>query len=192
MSTFIETLLLSYQLPAIFLGAFFFGETVILTAAFLSGHGIWSLSNVFLLSFAGTIVSDGMWFLFGQFFFRLARKRIDNQEKYLQLITKLDTITGQKPFLSLLFIKFLYGTRILTILYLSIRKIGFWTFIVFDALGTVLWLIVMISIGWLAGKGISNFIPFVQKTEYALLAIALLVVIFKLTTLWIQKIITKK
>lgn len=192
MNTLIETLLLTYQLPAIFLGAFFFGETVILTASFLSGQGIWSLSNVFLLSLTGTIISDGIWFLFGQAIFRLTHKWSNSQKKYHQLIIKLDKITGQKPFLSLLFIKFLYGTRILTILYLSIRKIGFWTFVIFDTIGTIFWLAVMISIGWLAGKGMSNFIPFVQKTEYALLVIALLIIIFKLTTSWIEKKIIKK
>lgn len=189
---FIQPLLLTYQLPAIFLGAFFFGETVIITAAFLSGQGIWSLSNVFWLSLAGTVISDGVWFLFGQSIFKFTHKWSENQKKYQLLITKLDKITGQKPFLSLLFIKFLYGTRILTILYLSIRKIGFWTFIIFDSVGTIFWLIVMISIGWLAGKGIANFIPFVQKTEYALLALAALIILFKLITIWIEKKITKK
>jgi len=191
MNTFIEPMLLAYQLPAIFLGAFFFGETVVITAAALSAQGIWSVFNVFWLSLAGTVISDAIWFLSGQAIFRLTNKWSKNQKKYQSLIAKLDKITGQKPFLSLLFIKFLYGTRILTILYLSVRQIGFWAFVIFDTVGTIFWLVVVISIGWLAGKGVVNFIPLVHKTEYALLAIVLVVVFFKLITLWIEKKITK-
>ena len=151
MDSSIVNLLSAYQLPAVFFGAFFFGETVILTAAFLAGQGTWSIESVFWLSLAGTVTSDSLWFLLGQTFFKFTKRWEKYQDQYQTFLIKLEKITGQRPFLSLLFIKFLYGTRILTILYLSIRKVRYATFLLFNTVGTILWLSVMIFVGWWEG-----------------------------------------
>ncbi len=192
MDSFIASLLSLYQLPAIFLGSFFFGETVIITAAFLASQGIWRLTEVFWLSLAGTVISDSLWFLFGQSIFKVTRRQRTYQSKYQGFFRSLESATGQSLFLSLLFIKFLYGTRILTILYLSIRKIRFWMFLAFDTVGTMFWLTVIILIGWLAGKGVTNVLPIARQTEYLLSAIVLFIILHKIITLWLTKKITKK
>ncbi|KKT86899.1 MAG: hypothetical protein UW86_C0015G0003 [Microgenomates group bacterium GW2011_GWA1_Microgenomates_45_10] len=188
----IISLLSTYQLPAIFLGAFFFGETVILTAAFLAGQGTWSIESVFWLSLAGTVISDSLWFLLGQTFFKFTKRWEKYQDQYQTFLIKLEKITGQRPFLSLLFIKFLYGTRILTILYLSIREVRFFTFLLFNTVGTILWLLVMISVGWLVGRGATNITDVFYKVEYALTALVLLIVFFKIMTTWLSKKIVKQ
>ena len=192
MHDLIGPLLLQYELPAIFFGAFFFGETVIITAAFLSGQGVWSILNVFWLAFLGTIASDLIWFLLGHSIYKYLKNWQNYQDKYQPTINKLQKITGDKPFLALLFIKFLYGTRILTILYLSTRKIGFKKFVFYDAIGTIIWLAVLLPIGWLAGKGIGNYIKILDNTEYTLLVIVAIVIILRLITIWLKKLLTKK
>lgn len=77
-------------------------------------------------------------------------------------------------------------------MYLSMRKMKFLTFAVFDTIGSTLWLAVIISIGWLAGKGIINLVPFLNKFEYALLFLILVVLIFRFGTIWLSKKITKE
>lgn len=114
----ITQLLLVYKLPLIFFGSFFLVETVIITFAFLSGQGMWSLFDVFWLSFIGIVLSDSIWFLFGQSIMKKTEQWPKYKEKYQSLLVKLEKMTRERPFLSLLFIKFLYGTRILTILFL--------------------------------------------------------------------------
>jgi len=101
-------------------------------------------------------------------------------------------ITGQKPFLALLFIKFLYGTRILTILYLSIRKVHYPTFFLFNTIGTVFWLLVMIFVGWLVGRGTADAGQVFSRVEYTLTALVLLIVLYRIITTWLGKEITKK
>lgn len=188
----IVELLTAYQLPAIFVGSFFFGETVIITAGFLSAQGYWSLFNVFWLAFLGTIVSDTLWFLFGQQLLTYLHKWDRYQAKTTQLLKKMQQLSGERPFLILLFIKFLYGTRILTIMYLSIRRVGLWTFVLYDSLGSLIWLAVIVPIGWLAGKSIIDLWPYLNRIEYALLLIAVIILVFKLATLWISKKITRE
>ena len=184
-------MLLAYELPAIFFGAFFFGEMIILSAAFLAGQDVWSIGNVFWLAFAGTVLSDMLWFVFGRSL-TSATYWQKAQKTYGGFLRRLDRLTGQRPFLSLLFIKFVYGTRVLTIIYLSVRKIRLWQFLLFDAVGTVLWLGVMLSVGWLAGRGVVNVLGAVHQVEYGLLGLILLILLFKYATVWIEKYLTKK
>lgn len=185
-------LLSLYQMPSIFFGAFFFGETVIISAAFLAAEGLWSIYTVFWLSLLGTIVSDSLWFFLGKQLLTRTKKWEKYKKKHDTLISKLQTLAGDRPFLALLFIKFLYGTRILTIIYLSMRKIHFSLFLLFDTIGSLIWLVAIVAIGWLAGKGIVNMVPIFKKFEYALLILAVVLIIFKIGTTWISKKILKK
>ncbi len=188
----IISLLSSYQLPAILIGAFFLGETVIIPAAFLAAQGFWSLINVFWLALAGTLMSDALWFLFGRRILLFFHKWEKYQKQSARLLKALEKISGQRSFLALLFIKFFYGTRILTIMYLSVRQVRFFTFLFFDTIGTMLWLAVILSIGWLAGKSMINLAPFLNKFEYAVLFLILVIIIFRFGTTWLRKKITKE
>lgn len=185
-STIIQ-IISDYRLVAVFLGAALFGETVIISSAFLAAKGVFSLASVFSLTFLGTIVSDSIWFYFGSNIINFSRK----SEKYKDYILKIEKITGNKTFLALLFIKFLYGTRILTIIYLSIKRISFIRFLIFNTLGTLIWLPVIIGIGWFAGKGLINLIPLFNRIEYILVTLVLLIVIVKMVTIWLTEKIVK-
>ncbi len=91
--------LTTYQLPAIFFGSFFFGETVILTAAFLGGQNIWSVESVFWLSLAGTIAADSLWFLFGQKLFTLKKGwAMRNRKMYVahQILALIPLLGGER------------------------------------------------------------------------------------------------
>jgi len=95
-------------------------------------------------------------------------------------------------FLSLLFIKFLYGTRIMAILYLSMRRMRFLTFLLFNTIGTIIWLVAIILVGWLAGKGVANIDEIYQRFEFVLMTLVLLLVCYKMLTIWLGKKVVKK
>lgn len=186
----IITFLITYRLPAIFVGAFFFGETVILAAAFLAGQGTLNISYVFILAFLATVISDTVWFL-------LAKKILawlNRLEKYKahseRIVGKMTKYTGNKPFLALLFVKFLYGTRVITIIYLSLKTIPLKKFIIYDAIGTLIWLSVLLPIGWLAGKSVLSLGPTLHKAEFGILIFVILVFAIRIGTKWVsQKLI---
>lgn len=182
----IASYLMAYHLPAIFVGSFFFGETVILTASFLAAQGWWSPFVVFGLSLIGTLASDIIWFLLGN---RVVHsERWDKyKEKYVHIVHFLERKTGQRPYRALLFIKFMYGTRILTIVYLSVRKVGFWKFLLYDILSTAILLAVLIPIGYLAGKGYENLVHVFHNVTYGITALVGIFILYKLVTLWLGK-----
>lgn len=180
-----------YQIPALFVGAFFFGETVILAAALLAQQGWWNMSTVFFVSLIATVVSDAVWFWLGTTFF-FKKKWFDKYEKkYKGIVEVLDTKVKHRPYLSLLVIKFLYGTRIVTILYLAVRNLPFWKFILFDTLGTVIWLVAMLALGWFAGNGIASMGMFNSLTKI-FSALIVCILVYRWIEVWITKNITKK
>ena len=170
-------------MPALFVGSFLFGETVVLAAAFLSSQGLWSAWTIYWLDLLGTLASDALWFLYGQklltFFHRWEKYR-RGSEKFLRALEKL---TGSRPERSLLLVKAVYGVRIFTIIYLSVRKVNFRTFMAWDAIGSALWLGVIILFGRLAGNSIGT----IDKLEYAAAAIVLIIIIWRLIFTWISK-----
>lgn len=178
--------------PIVFVGSFLFGETVILSGSYLAGQGIWSVVVVYIWALLGTLAADAAWFYLGPKGMRLFHRWEKVKQKHEAIISALQRHVGDKPFLAMLFIKFLYGTRILTIIYLSSVKVKFWTFMLFDFIGTAVWLVVMVGAGWLAGKGLADVLPAVRSVEYLLSGLVVMMVIFKLITSWLEKRIAKK
>lgn len=177
----------AYQLPAIFAGSFFFGETVVISAAFLAGQKLWSVYNVFWLCFLGTIISDSMWFFLGKKFEQKIDKHEKHGSRYKKVIAKINRIVGDRIFLALLFIKFLYGTRILTIFYITTRKVSFWKFTIFNSIGTTIWLVVIIGAGYLAGKGTANYLGSLSQIKYVALALVIFILLFRVIDKWTEK-----
>jgi membrane protein DedA with SNARE-associated domain len=184
--------LMQYQAVALFLGAFFFGETVIISSAFLSGQGFISPITLLSMAFLGTVVSDMIWFIVGRKILTLLHRWEKYKIQSEKVFPHLEKVFHHKLFLILLFIKFLYGTRILTILYLSMHRMKTGTFILYNSLGTLLWLAVILPIGWLAGKSIINILPFLNKIHYVVLSLVVLVVVFRYVSQWLSNKITKE
>jgi membrane protein DedA with SNARE-associated domain len=103
------------------------------------------------------------------------------------LLKRLDELYANQPFRALLVSKFIYGTRFLTVVYLSLERVSALRFLVMNFLSTFLWLVSIVAIGWFAGKSIFNLIPIISDVKYALLFIVLLVISLKLAPIWFQK-----
>lgn len=174
-------------MPAMFLGSFFFGEAVVLSAAFLAGQGLWSAWTVFWIALLGTLSADSLWFLYGQKLLGLFHKFEPYRRPSEKFLTALEKITGARPERALLFIKAVYGTRILTIIYLAIRKVNFFKFLIFDAFGSAWWIAILVSFGWLAGRKLVDLVPIIDQLEYTALALVIIVIIWRAIFSWLSK-----
>ena len=182
MSFSLDTLLglvTTHQILVVFVGMMFFGDTFLLAVSYLSGQGVLSPWTILWAGFLGTMFADLIWFYIGHLtnttlsrFFDKYRHRM---EHVLGLMEKL---VGKRPFVYLILAKFLYGTRILIIIYVALRKMPVKTFILFDAVGTVLLHTVLIGMGWLAGRGIAEIAIF-SKIQYSIAFLVLFVLVIK-------------
>ncbi len=179
--------IVTYGWVGLFFGAFFFGETVIVSSALVVFTQGLSVPVAVLLAFLGTILSDTVWFLLSD---RIVRRRLEKNgtwEKHQNFIERINTIFGRYPFLVLLVVKFLYGTRILTIVYLSIRKLPLWQFILFNAIGTLLWLGALFGLSYTAVVAAVSIDNQLNTLQLVIGGAVIVLLVIKLINLWITK-----
>lgn len=194
LQNFIFQTLTAYRILAVLIGSFFFGETVVLTALILAFRLNWSILEVFSAALFGTILSDWIWYLFGMRINNFFKDR--NSKFYKKYEDKLSNfghiLHGKKPFLILLYIKFLYGTRILTLIYLSIHKVRLFTVMLFDTIGTALYLFALMFLAYFVTLGVDKFIPIFHELTLILTAVFISLILFRVFILWLTKITQKK
>jgi membrane protein DedA with SNARE-associated domain len=179
--------LTAFHEPAIFVGTILFGEAVVLTASFLAADGAWSLTNVFLFSLAGTLVSDIFWFLSGRYAQHYFKKYMTRLEKHRRYISYIDNAFLHKPWRTMIFIKFLYGARVFMILYLSTLPTPLRRFILADIVASSVLLTIVITVGWFAGAGMAHLLPGANNAQYLIAAIIGVIIGYKLITLWLSR-----
>lgn len=164
-----------------FLGAAIGGQELILPLAFLVGQGLWSLPHLFVIAFIATILVDLMWFTLA----RLGRKwpwlqkithKDGNIKKFVQKLSKHEAGL-------LLVTKFLYGTRVVSVLYLSLDGLKMLRFLLLNMLVTLPWLSIIIAVGWLAGRGSTFFGNILKHPALLTIGAVVLVLVFQ----WVRK-----
>lgn len=177
-ATMLSTLAL-HKSWVVFVGTFFLGESVVLAASALAAQGVWSVIAVAGWAFAGTVISDTVWLRSAAMGLGRWRSDPDGSGKLAKTTDRLDRLTGQHPHRALVIVKFLYGTRIASLVYMAVRNVPTRRFVAFDAIGTAIWLAVIIPIGWAIGRGMANLGADLKRLEWLILAIVLAATLYK-------------
>lgn len=166
-----------YPVILFFLSAFFGGEELIIPLAILVGHGLWSLQLLFLVCFIATLFADVSWFLLGRHgvqkrkFFQKYQRRFEKASKFFRRIAKSEMGI-------LLTTKFIYGTRIFSIIFLSIEGVALSRFVKLNSLVTFIWLSCIVFLGWMIGRGSALFLNLSQHRFYIGAGILLIIIVF--------------
>ncbi len=193
MESILASAIANYQQIAVFVGSFFFGESVIITLSVLGKSIGLTFGRIFIMALLGTVLADLTWFKFGDVLLKDI-KLIDRwnervSKEYSPLVKR---ITRHGPVLSLLYIKFLYGTRVLTILYLSSVKVSIRKFLIFDTIGTIAWLSVIVGFSWSLGASAKSVIREIQDVAYLILIAIAILIAFRIFSKWMQTRLRQK
>lgn len=179
----------SLQYLTIFLGAALGGEVALFTLSFLAAQSILSPVALVIFSFLGTLSSDSMWFLLGRT--NTAQKIISHRYAHstVSIIAEaVRRVSRGSHFLALIFAKFLVGTRILMLLYISKTAFSFNRFICYNAVATLLWLLVVIPIGFLSGLGFTYVAEVFHNLYAGIGFVFLILIVIVILQLWLKKI----
>lgn len=192
-----ETILSSLTAVILANSFFFFLISVIATAIwgdasyiFLVILGVQShipLILIALSAFIGTIIGDTIWFFIGIRFIKKLKKKKALKKTFLRISRTIEKTFGNRYTLALTTVKFLYGTRVITIFYLADKKLRYKKFIMYNIIATFFWVIGVGAIGWLAGIGFSYIVNVFKNLQLAILGLIVLFLIIAA----IQKKITK-
>lgn len=181
------------NLPLVCLvGAYFGGDALLLLLASLAGQGLIPFWTIILFFSLGTISSDIMWFFIGRS--RFAERVISHKQlnKGYSKIEKVLTKYGRNDFLLLFIVKFIYGIRIVTIVYFSRERKNFYRFLAYNSVAVVVITLFISFLGWMAGRGIRSYVDIYENFRAAIKIIVIVVVAFFILKALINKWLLKE
>jgi membrane protein DedA with SNARE-associated domain len=183
---------IAYKYAISFFGALVIGEEAVFLLSILSGRGLFSLPILIVFGFLGLIFADCIWFIFGKtklvhYIFSKGSKT--QGYKKLQFVDK--TLKKRSEFLALFLSKFLFGIRSMKIMNLSSNGMKFRKFIKMNVLCIVIWMAIMISLGWLAGQGVGRIENFVNGFGEVVEIIFVFILLMILIELLASKVVKK-
>lgn len=176
-----------------FFGALIIGEEAVFLLSILAGGGRIPIWTVIILGFLGLVIADSIWFLIGKTkLARFVRSKAHGTQSYRKLQEIDGTLKAKSELLALFLSKFLYGIRFAKLLSLSANGMRYKKFIKMNIKAILLWMVVMITLGWAAGKGLSSIIRVVDNIEMLVeifvIFFALIVIIEILARVVIKKL----
>jgi membrane protein DedA with SNARE-associated domain len=183
----LETILpsvVSYIPLLCFFGSWFGGEAAIIILSVFSSQGYYNIFLIFLFCYFGSMAGDIFWFFMGRakFLSKLKKKRIVHK-RYLRVRNTIDRLVGRNHVMLIITMKFVYGFRVLMLMYLG-RRMKFKRFILFDSMVSFVWIALITLVGWFAGKGIG----WILKTYHSL-QLVVLVLFCACLTFYIFKVV---
>ena len=144
-----EKFLDQYGYFALLVGTFLEGETAILVASSLIHRGMFDPSATVTVAFAGSFISDWIYYLIGRINGKYFIERRPKLQHKLEPVTKF----FQQNKIQILFTyRFLYGFRVLIPLIIGMSNIKPLQYLLFSFIAGILWASTVSTIGYFIGR----------------------------------------
>jgi len=163
----LENLISTYGYAAIVAGTFVEGETILLLGGFAAHRGYLELPWVIVAAFLGTLCGD-------QFYFYLGRSRgrvaLDKRPGWKSKSGKVLSLLEKHQVWLTLGFRFLYGLRTVTPFLIGTSGVAPFRFLALNAIGALVWAIVIGTIGYLFGHALDVLIGDIKRYELLVFA----------------------
>jgi membrane protein DedA with SNARE-associated domain len=163
----LETLVSTYGYPAIVIGTFFEGETILVLAGFAAHRGYLELPWVVICGFLGTLCGDQLYFYLGR---TEGTKFLEKRPHWRFRSQRVFDLLQRHQVLLVLGFRFLYGLRTVTPFLLGATGISITRFLILNTLGGLLWAISVGVSGYLFGRVLELLIGDIKRYELGLFA----------------------
>lgn len=165
----------TFEYLIIFFAAGFGGELAIITLGFLSAQGVFPLASFASVAFLGTLSADMLWFWMGKTVIvnKILSHKYTNSTVVL-ISEAIKKVSGGNHLLAMIFAKFLVGTRAVLIMYVAKTGISFKKFVLYNGISVLIWLSVVIPIGYVSGLGFT-YLSQIFENIYAGIGFVLLI-----------------
>ena len=158
----LETIISQFGYPALMIGLFLEGETVLVLGAFMAHRGYLNLPLVILIGFIVTFISD-------QFFFWLGRMKgyrfLESRPAWKPNVEKAKSLLRRNTTLLFLGFRFMYGLRTVMPFVFGMGKFDPKRFAFLNMIGALLWSIFFGLIGYAFGQIAEVVLEDVDKYE---------------------------
>ncbi|WWO96874.1 MAG: DedA family protein [Candidatus Dasytiphilus stammeri] len=172
----IKSLISQYGYWAIFFGCLIEGETIILLGGIAAQKKLLNYIFVILIAILGATLGDQLLFLVGYYY---SNSKIFNKLKNNKQIIRLKDIIYKYPIMFIIGVRFMYGFRITGPIIIGASKLPKLQFFIFNLLGSVLWSLFFVTLGYLGGEMILPFLEnFNRDMKYLISLLIFFIVIW--------------
>ncbi len=159
----------SYGYYALLAGTFLEGETILLIGGLVAHLGYLDLRAVMLVAFIGSFSGDQLYFCIGRL---KGRELLARHHKWEKRVDEVHCLMARYHDLIMVGFRFVYGIRILTPVVLGMNKgVKALRFFVLNAIGAMIWSVVISSAGYFFGYAIEELIRSVKHYEIIVLLV---------------------
>jgi membrane protein DedA with SNARE-associated domain len=161
----LEELLSRFGLLAVFLLAAIEGDISVILAGVVAHLGFFSLFAAIAVGTIGACAGDCAWF----FIARSHAATIREGRIYRRIGPTVEALAGRLGVWSIIAARFVYGTRIATIVFWGVQRLSFVKFALCDLAGCALWASLFATLGYLLSGSAAALIGEIKRVEVWLL-----------------------
>ena len=158
----VAAILARYGLPALFLGAGFEGETVVVAGGLLAQRGIVSLPAAMAATAAGSFVADQLFFLAGR---RLGGWRPVDRLRRNPLFARALAMLERHPVGFIFAFRFIYGFRTISPFAIGTSAVPARLFLAVNMVAAAIWASLFTLLGYLAGHQVEQLMARVRPSS---------------------------
>jgi membrane protein DedA with SNARE-associated domain len=161
-----------YGYAALFVGSLLEGETLLILAGFAAHQGFLQLPWVIVVAMTGGWAGDQIYFWLGR---RHGGWVLSHFPRLLPVFERANVMIERYHELLIVGVRFLYGLRTVGPMALGMSAVPGWRFVLFNALGALIWAVGIGGAGYLFGQALELFLADVKKLQETLLIVLLFV-----------------
>jgi membrane protein DedA with SNARE-associated domain len=160
----LEELISNYGYVAIAIGTFLEGETILILGGISAHRGYLELPWVIVCAFLGSFLGDQVYFYIGR---TKGEQFLSKRPHWKAKSEKVLTLLNAHQTAVILGARFMYGLRTVTPFFIGLAKISPIRFLLLDAMGALVWAIVVAYLGYAFGYAFEAMVPAVEHYEIA-------------------------
>ncbi len=169
----LQRLLIDHGFAAVFIGTALEGDLTMVLAGVVAHLGYFSFPMAVGVAALGAFLADCCWYLVG----RAHTERFRGARFYRKVGPRVEKVARKLGVWQLLAARFVYGTKIASMLFWGLHGLHFARFALVDAIGCITGAVVFVGLGYLIGNGADVILHQVKRFELVLLATVIVAVL---------------
>jgi len=158
----LQSFVTDYGYLAVFAGCFLEGETILVLAGVAAHEGLLSLPWVVTLAAIAGTMGDQVYFYVGR---RYGLRLFARFPSLRQRAVRFETLLHRHHAPIIVFVRFMYGLRIVGPIVIGMCRISPWRFALFNSTGAILWAVIVAGLGYLFGEAVQYVLHAVGRYQ---------------------------
>lgn len=181
-------LLQRYGLWAVFFGTMIEGDLTLLFSGVLARAGLFTFEEAFLVGTAGGFVGDSLSYMIGARF----RGRARSLHFFARARPRVEKLMRRFGVLSVFIVKYVYGVRTTSAIFLGLAHFGFLKFAVLTLASCGVWVGLLAGLGFTFAAGVQKLVGDLRRIQIVLLVVVIILATVYVISRFERRVIEEK